>query len=664
MKKATQGLLFLFTLVFLSWTYPGRAQSNDAFYPKLIGLGFDSCTLGKEVQVLASRTALPFDVALKRLQANEGLPLAGANAMRPQGKFRRGLFEYWLSFKVKNQTELPFTLGIEHHFITGAWVVAEKEIEPLAKPERYKQQTVLLNLATSEVYQQQIPAGATYTFYLRIKDHRLGRDLAPVLWDMDALRIAQQAKLKNTAFGQTIFISLFFTLAIVGTIFFLSRLRAVFGWYMVFKWALACYFLQEIIDYNATQSGQVPFMDWTWTKASLMILVFFSYLQFIHAYVKGRSGSEWIVNILPRCHLFLLGYFCVDILLLLLNQWYLSWVLFYIFLWVVVLFSGRVIWQIKKISYPPTKYLLRGLLALMTGFTLSLLAFTFFENLLSAFRGVELGFLPIGMGGLLESFFFFVSLGEQEKAWLQERLAYQSRETKAIDARRIYEHQLQVVLEQELSAVKRQLDAQEQEILSNQELDLKNQRTLAYKRLQLRTLRYGFLAKTSDDILQQLNHHLANDQVITADEQLTRFGGFVRDLLFLAGEPSNTISAELQLCKRLAQLNDFQIQFPNEVLQPQWRCPALLFLSLVYQSAQSSAKGAINGHIVQEEKEDQVSLQFISAGAFALSQQHQEIWLDAQEQLKNFSLGSEFEGALSEEDSGWTVIIRKKKVMT
>ncbi|MBK9491893.1 MAG: hypothetical protein IPO07_26155 [Haliscomenobacter sp.] len=87
MKKATQGLLFLFTLVFLSWTYSGRAQSNDAFYPKLIGLGFDSCTLGKEVQVLASRTALPFDVALKRLQANEGLPLAGANAMRPQGKF-------------------------------------------------------------------------------------------------------------------------------------------------------------------------------------------------------------------------------------------------------------------------------------------------------------------------------------------------------------------------------------------------------------------------------------------------------------------------------------------------------------------------------------------------------------------------------------------------
>ncbi|MBK9491892.1 MAG: hypothetical protein IPO07_26150 [Haliscomenobacter sp.] len=50
---------------------------------------------------------------------------------------------------------------------------------------------MLLNLATSEVYQQQIPAGATYTFYLRIKDHRLGRDLAPVLWDMDALRIAQ-----------------------------------------------------------------------------------------------------------------------------------------------------------------------------------------------------------------------------------------------------------------------------------------------------------------------------------------------------------------------------------------------------------------------------------------------------------------------------------------
>jgi hypothetical protein len=251
-------------------------------------------------------------------------------------------------------------------------------------------------------------------------------------------------------------------------------------------------------------------------------------------------------------------------------------------------------------------------------------------------------------------------LGELEKNWLQERLAYQTRETRALNARQIHEHLLQINLEQELSAIKRQLDTQEQEILSNQEADIKDQRALAYKRLQLRTLRYGFLAQTSDNILQQLNQHVANDQVLIADEQLTRFGGFIRDLLFLAAEPSLAIQTEINLCKRLAQLNHFQIGFPASALQPHWKCPSLLFLSLVYHSMKLLPKNAQAVSLHQEEYEDKVLLRFESHWPpFNLAENNHEIWVDALEQLANFNQGAGFIGVLSKAENGWTVSFEK-----
>jgi 7TM diverse intracellular signalling len=663
MKAAKKNLhllntLLLYCLLCTAVTAQGPAYLEAcAIHPE-----FDSCLLGSELRILTSSRSIPFPLAQTRLRGGQGLPMEGLGHFERKGKFQRGLYEYWLAFRVENRSGENFTIGIEQSFIKNAWVEVEQRSYLLPKPKAKKQQNIGFNLAANQVYQYTLPTGKSGIFYLLIKDNRLGRDLAPTLWNLDTFRVAQADKLKNLAFGQTIFISLFFTLAIVSTIFYLSRRREVFGWYMAFKWSLALYFLQEIIDQNATQSAQIPWVDWNYTKAGLMVTVFFTYLQFIHSFVKKRVGAEWIESIQGSARLFLLGYFCLDLVLLWFNQLYLSWVLFYVFLWIVVLFSMRAIWFLSKVNYAPTKFILRSAFALIGGFFLSLLAFTFFEEQLSSVKGVELGFLPIGIGGLLESVFFLVSLGEQEKNWLQEHLAFRERETKALERRHIHEHRLQIALEQELAEVKRQLEVQEKAIVNNQELDSKNQRELAYKRLQLRTLRYGFLAKTSDDILQQLNLHLANDQVQAADEQLTRFGGFVRDLLFFAAEPSIAIQTELQLCKRLVQLNDFPIELPELPLPPQWRCPSLLFLSLLYHSAKSLPSTKPGPRLVQEEAESWVKISLQSNSTdFELSQVQPEIWMDAQEQLKNYNLGADFSGTLHESPGGWTVVISKKQ---
>lgn len=660
MKAAKKNLHLLNTLLLCCFLYaPVEAQEGPAYLEaRAIHAGFDSCLLGPVLRVLTSSISIPISLAKTRLRGGQGLPLQGAKHFRPKGKFQRGLYEYWLAFRVENRSGENFTLGIEQSFIKNAWVEVEQHSYPLSKPKAQKQQNIGFNLAANQVYQYTLPAGKTGIFYLRLKDNRLGLDLAPTLWNLDSFRVAQATKLKNLAFGQTIFISLFFTLAIVSSIFYLSRRRKVFGWYTAFKWSLALYFLQEIIDQNAVESAQAPWVDWNYTKAGLMVAIFYTYLQFIYSFVKKRVGAEWFESIQEGAQFFLGGYFLLDLILLWLHQLYISWVLFYLFLWFVVLFSTRAIWFLSKVNYAPTKYILRSAFALIGGFFLSLLAFTFFEKQLSSVQGVELGFLPIGIGGLLESVFFLVSLGEQEKNWLQEHLAFRERETKALEQRHIHERRLQVALEQELAAVKRQLAIQEEEIVSTQKLDSKNQHELAYKRLQLRTLRYGFLAKTSDDILQQLNQHLANDQVQAADEQLTRFGGFVRDLLFFAAEPSIAIQRELELCKRLVQLNDFAVELPGSTLQPQWQCPSLLFLSLLYHSA----KFLPSARLVQEEAEAwvKISLQSNNLG-FELSKIQPEIWMDAQEQLKNYNLGTDFSGALEESPGGWIVSIRKKQ---
>lgn len=627
----------------------------------VINSDFDSCELSAELSILPSKIPLSFSMARGKLREGKGLSIAGPKKFRPAGKFTRGQYEYWLAFRVENRSSKNFELGIEQLFIQDAWVEIDQHSQVLPKPRAQKQQTIGFNLAANQLYHYTLAAGKSCIFYLRLKDNRLGLDITPTLWNLETFHIAQANKLRNIAFGQTIFVSLFVTLAIIGSIFYLSRRRQVFGWYMAFKWSLALYFLQEIIDYNATQSAQAPWFDWNLTKAGLMVAIFFTYLQFIHVFVKKRPGSEWIQAMQGRAKLFLLTYYGLDLVLLWFNQLYLSWVLFYLFLWVVVLFSMRALWFLYRVQYPPAQYVFRAAFALIAGFFISLLAFTFFEQFLSSIKGVELGFLPIGLGGLLESVFFFLSLGEQEKSWLQEHLAFRERQTKALEQRHIHEHRLQVALEQELAEVKRQLEAQEKEIVSNQELDSKNQRKLAYKRLQLRTLRYGFLAKTSDDILQQLNQHLANDQVQAADEQLTRFGGFVRDLLFFAADPSIAIHMELQLCKRMVQLNDFSVVLPDWVLQPQWRCPSLLFLSLLYHSAKT-LPARHNFILIQEEDKNEVKISLESNRAdFDLSQAQAEIWLDAQEQLNNFNQGGEFYGTLESIAGGWTVLIAKKQ---
>lgn len=663
MKAAKINLQLLNTLMlccFLCATI--TAQSPAYLEVCAIGSDFDSCRLGPELRILTSARAIPFPLAQAQLLGGQGLALEGPDHFESKGKFQRGLYEYWLAFRVENRSGQAFPLGIEQSFIKNAWVELDRRRFPLPKPKAQKQQNIGFNLAANQVYRYTLPKSKTVIFYLLIKDNRLGLSLAPTLWNLNDFRVAQATKLENLAFGQTIFISLFFTLAIVSSIFYLSRRREVFGWYTAFKWSLALYFLQEIIDHNAIESAQTPWVDWNYTKAGLMVAIFYTYLQFICAFVKKRVGAEWFESIQERAQLFLVGYFLLDLILLWLHQLYISWVLFYLFLWFVVLFSMRAIWFLSKVNYAPTKFILRSAFALIGGFFLSLLAFTFFEKQLSSVQGVELGFLPIGIGGLLESVFFWVSLGDQEKNWLQEHLAFRERETKALERRHIHEHSLQVALEQELATVKRQLAIQEEEIVSNQKLDSKNQRELAYKRLQLRTLRYGFLAKTSDDILQQLNQHLANDQVQEADEQLTRFGGFVRDLLFFAAEPSIAIQRELELCKRLVQLNDFAIELPRSALQPQWQCPSLLFLSLLYHSAKSLPPASPSARLVQEETENWVKISLQSNGSvFESSKVQPEIWMDAQEQLRNYNLGTDFRGALEESPGGWIVTIHKKQ---
>ncbi|MDX2070562.1 MAG: hypothetical protein SFV55_19190 [Haliscomenobacter sp.] len=663
MKAAKINLQRLNTLMLYCFCCATLAAQGPAYLEACaIRSDFDSCRLGPELRILASSSSIPFPLAQTRLREGQGLALEGPGHFEPQGKFQRGLYEYWLAFRVENRSGRDFALGIEQAFIKNAWVEVDRRTYLLPKPRAHKQQNIGFNLAANQVYRYTLPKGKTLIFYLLIKDNRLGLDLAPTLWNLDVFKVAQATKLKNLAFGQTLFISLFFTLAIVSSIFFLSRRRELFGWYMAFKWSLALYFFQEIIDHNALESAQAPWVDWNYTKAGLLVAIFFTYLQFIYSFVKKRVGAEWFESIQERAQLFLVGYFLLDLLLLWFKQLYLSWVLFYLFLWFVVLFSMRAIWFLSKVNYAPTQFILRSAFALIAGFFLSLLAFTFFEKLLSSVQGVELGFLPIGIGGLLESVFFLLSLGEQEKNWLQEHLAFRERETKALERRHIHERRLQVELEQELAKVKRQLAIQEEKIVNNQQLDSKNQRELAYKRLQLRTLRYGFLAKTSDDILLQLNQHLANDQVQAADEQLTRFGGFVRDLLFFAAEPKMAIQRELELCKRLVQLNDFAIELPESAVQPQWHCPSLLFLSLLYHSAKSLPVGKPWPRLVQEEADDwvKVSLESNNPG-FELSKVQPEIWMDAQEQLKNYNLGTDFSGVLQESSGGWTVTIHKKQ---
>jgi hypothetical protein len=660
MKKAQILLvIFCFLAVFLLEGNRCRAQGIATFHIKKSTPAFDSIKLRNELYILESNRPLSFEQARKKLNNGQGKPLVGPQSFKSNNKFLRGFYEYWLLFQVENLSGTPLVLVIEQAFIKKAWIEEKGKIHSLPKSKGTTQGS-LFSLSSGETYRYALGVGQKYQFYLYVKDLTVDQDLSPVLWNQDRYNTSRYDRHKSIVVGQSIFLGLFFTLAIISTIFFLSRRRPAFGWYSIFKWSLALYFLQEVTEFNVIYNALPAHYDCTIIKAGLLASIFYAYLQYVRYFVKDRPGSETIESIYSRDAWFLAGYFLIDLILQLLNQPYLSWVLIYFFLWIVVLHSIRVIGFLGKIHYPPTKYLFRGTVALISGFCLSLLGFTFFDKQMIHYQGVELGFLPLGLGGVLEGIFFFISLGELEKNWLQERLAYQTRETRALNARQIHEHLLQVNLEQELSAIKRQLDTQEQEILSNQEADIKDQRALAYKRLQLRTLRYGFLAQTSDDILQQLNQHVANDQVLIADEQLTRFGGFIRDLLFLAAEPSLAIQTEINLCKRLAQLNHFQIGFPAAALQPHWKCPSLLFLSLMYHSMKLLPQNAKAVSLHQEEHEDKVLMRFESHWPpFNLAENNPEIWVDALEQLANFNQGAGFIGVLSGAENGWTVSFEK-----
>jgi hypothetical protein len=654
-----KALSVLVSYCFCGYAALAQVPTSLKLYP--LHSDFDSCALQQIAQVWPSKADSDFKAAYKKMHTQAGLALSGPQRYRPKGRFQRGLYTYWLCFRVENRSEATLDLGVEQHFLRQVWVETTGAPQALQASPAATAPSIGFHLAPHPIYHYPLPQGKTAIFYLQLQDDRIAANLVPRLWTREVFDLAQAARLQNVALGQTIFLSLFFTLAIIGSIFYLSRRRAVFGWYMAFKWSLALYFLQEIVDYNALHSGQTPWVDWKETKAGLVVAVFFTYLKFILAFVKDRIGSEWMVSLQKPASVFLLGYFGLDLLLLNLGYWFWSWVLFYLFLWSVVLYSIRALWFLHRIQYSPTRYIFRGAFALIAGFFLSLLAFTFFEAQLSSIKGIELGFLPIGIGGILESVFFLVSLGEQEKHWLQERLAFRERETRALERRQVYEHRLQSELEQELNKVKAQLSAQEQEILSNRELDLKNQRELAFKRLQLRTLRYGFLAKTSEDILQQLNQHLANDQPHAADEQLTRFGGFVRDLLFYAAEPNMALQTELQLCRRLIQLNGFGMGIPDLGVQLHWRCPSLFFLSLIYHSAKSAPKNALSYPLQVLEKESAVEISLVCPQVYRpLAQEQAEIWQDAQEQLQNFNESSDFVGGLSENEQGWKVVIEKK----
>lgn len=660
MKKARIVLVsFCFLAAFLLEGNRCSAQEIATFQIKKSTPAFDSINLINELYILKSSQSLSFEQACIKFKNGQGKSLRGQQPFKANSKFLRGRYEYWLFFQVENLSEKPLVLVIEHPFIKKAWVEEKGKIHNLPKSEGTNQGS-LFSLSSGETYRYPLAVGQKYQFYLYVKDLKVDKDLSPVLWNQNRYNSSRYDRHKSIAVGQSIFLGLFFTLAIISTIFFLSRRRPAFGWYSVFKWSLAFYFLQEVTEFNVIYNALPAHYDCTVIKAGLLASIFYAYLQYVRYFVKGRPGSETIESIYSRDAWFLAGYFLIDLILQFFNQRYLSWVLVYFFLWIVVLHSIWVIGLLAKIHYPPTKYLFRGTVALISGFCLSLLGFTLFDEQMIHYQGVELGFLPLGLGGVLEGIFFFISLGELEKNWLQERLAYQTRETRALNARQIHEHLLQINLEQELSAIKRQLDTQEQEILSNQEADIKDQRALAYKRLQLRTLRYGFLAQTSDDILQQLNQHVANDQVLIADEQLTRFGGFIRDLLFLASEPSLAIQTEINLCKRLAQLNHFQIGFPVSALQPHWKCPSLLFLSLMYHSMKLLPQNAKEVSLQQEEYEEKVLLRFESNWPpFNLAENNPEIWADALGQLENFNQGAVFIGVLSEAENGWTVSFEK-----
>jgi len=648
--------IVLITLCFLAELLLGGdrccGQGFTTFQIRKTAPAFDSVKLWKELHILESDRPLSLEQALSKFNYGQGKSLVGPQSFKAKSKFLRGFYEYWLLFQVENLSEKPLVLVIEQPFIKKAWVESSGRIHSLPKSKGINQGS-LFSLSSGKTYEYPLAVGKKYQFYLYVKDLKIDKDIPPILWNQDTYYTAQFDKYKNIVVGQSIFLGLFFTLAIISSIFYLSRRGPAFGWYSIFKWSLAFYFLHEVIEFNASHGALPPGFDWTSIKAGLLASIFYTYLQYVRFFVKSRPGSEKIESIYPRYAWFLVGYLLVDLVLQFLRQSYLSWVFVYFFLWIVVLHSIRVIGYLKKIHYPPTIHLFRGTVALISGFCLSLLGFTFFDKQMTSYQGVELGFLPLGLGGVLEGMFFFLSLGEQEKNWLQERIAYQTRETKALKTRHIHEHLLQVNMEQELSAIKRQLEAQEQESLNNQEAETKNQRELAYKRLQLRTLRYGFLAQTSDTILQQLNQHVANDQVLIADEQLTRFGGFIRDLLFLAAEPSLAIQTEINLCKRLAQLNHFQIGFPASALQPLWKCPSLLFLSLVYHSMKLLPQNAKAVSLHQEEFEDKVLLQFESNWPpFNLAEHNHEIWVDALEQLANFNQAADFIGVLSESEDG------------
>lgn len=630
-----------------------------------IGASFRYQELRAQVAVLVD-TQRQFDLEQAVTLFERGMARS-LDRFRPAGKFRRGLYAYWLQFRVQNDRPDTLRLLVRRDYLTGAWAFrSDGTRTPLEVYNRQTEPARSLWVPRFELFFDTLPPGAVVTYYCRLEEYGIDAGLRPELWDLDHYngRAAERARAFTRAEG--LYMGCLLTVALFGLGLLLTRRQRVYFWYTVYQGLILLYFWRTLEGGNPTFFFIADYLPWTQTKVALAMLTYLAYLKFVDAFVNDRGQAPWMTRLVRIASVALLGYIGFDAVLLLLGLEHTSWVLYYllriVFFSIGLVFLGRLLRLLapRELSkrngsgdyFRPAWYVLMGSMVLLLSNILSVVLSYSVPNNLTNF-GFDLTLIPARAGILLEALFFLQGLMSRESVWLKERIDFNRALVMELEQRSRLEAQRRDELKDQLSQVEAELKAKSSALLLSREQEMRWRRDRAADQLQLRVLHYGFIAELAGARLDELRGVLRQEGVGQADDQLTRFGSLTRDLLTCLKLPGLSMREEYDLLERIVHFRGMDVELRGRPRVAQWVIPPLLLVSLVHQSRESSdKKAALRLEIEEEGNQCTCCLRGLGAGAFA-DPDLVRVWVDAQERIRHFAQIDRQHWMLETDGDGW-----------
>lgn len=307
---------------------------------------------------------LTYEKALQKLRGNQFQLLDSVDL---PGKFMRGAYIYWIAVPVKNQSKSTYPLLLYNtrlsedstwHFADGS-PPAIKKITKFGEKDPYGYFPYVLRWAW--IYP--VKPYATDTILIKYYNYKPKENFLPHVSDARSYASKNLTiKLRGSWFFIFGFGALFSVLIIAFSIWIYMR-EVAFFWYAAFCFSLLVPSIWNFESENPPLYFFSNYFEWTYTK--LYVHTLFTAVchgMFLYSFFKGQSA---ILGKIVRWLLYACGAAAlIETMLLTTDQLHLSWILYWWFRCIIVLYGLVALYFITKIPGKQSKWIIIGALSI------------------------------------------------------------------------------------------------------------------------------------------------------------------------------------------------------------------------------------------------------------------------------------------------------------